>query len=499
MELDNLVPAAMAPKTDKELKTIRARYEPFRALSTRVNHKLVERISREVLTQGAKKLGLFHGGTLVFDSETDMDILMDFCIHSMLRSGRNLVDECLEENRAAFAKTELEVLEAMQAARYAILIPDRVERGYGVYCRDATASPLGSRPLFLADRMLSQNNVSSLTLATRIIPVDDFYITGGAGMPLVSGAAKEVRRALTGWYQRPSATLPGGADGLRTREEDAELASVLVPLLLRHQGSSEIAYAGPGDDPAKLMAAKGREYRADDGDFDNELVDATAPSEPYRRGPKVGRNDPCPCGSGLKHKKCCGKTREVSPTSISRIGKESDMTKAKQPAKAAKTKDNRLFTLEVALIGGPPIVELPAKKNQISRTIEMRGDQTLASLHETIFDAFDRDDEHLYEFQLGAKKPMDRAARRYGMKMDADDFFDDDNDGDAAETAIGSIDLKAGDVFFYWFDFGDDWMHRIKVLAIAEEAPKAKYPRVTKSVGKSPAQYPDFDEDEDEE
>ena len=24
---------------------------------------------------------------------------------------------------------------------------------------------------------------------------------------------------------------------------------------------------------------------------------------------KVGRNDPCPCGSGLKYKKCCGKYR----------------------------------------------------------------------------------------------------------------------------------------------------------------------------------------------
>ncbi len=23
--------------------------------------------------------------------------------------------------------------------------------------------------------------------------------------------------------------------------------------------------------------------------------------------PKVGRNDPCPCGSGKKYKKCCGK------------------------------------------------------------------------------------------------------------------------------------------------------------------------------------------------
>ena len=32
-----------------------------------------------------------------------------------------------------------------------------------------------------------------------------------------------------------------------------------------------------------------------------------APQAPHaRRGPKVGRNDPCPCGSGRKHKKCCG-------------------------------------------------------------------------------------------------------------------------------------------------------------------------------------------------
>lgn len=29
--------------------------------------------------------------------------------------------------------------------------------------------------------------------------------------------------------------------------------------------------------------------------------------EPFRReSPKVGRNDPCPCGSGKKYKKCCG-------------------------------------------------------------------------------------------------------------------------------------------------------------------------------------------------
>ncbi len=26
-----------------------------------------------------------------------------------------------------------------------------------------------------------------------------------------------------------------------------------------------------------------------------------------RKEPKVGRNDPCPCGSGKKYKKCCGR------------------------------------------------------------------------------------------------------------------------------------------------------------------------------------------------
>ena len=30
-----------------------------------------------------------------------------------------------------------------------------------------------------------------------------------------------------------------------------------------------------------------------------------------RKGPKVGRNDPCPCGSGRKHKKCCGSSGDA--------------------------------------------------------------------------------------------------------------------------------------------------------------------------------------------
>ena len=34
-------------------------------------------------------------------------------------------------------------------------------------------------------------------------------------------------------------------------------------------------------------------------------VDRTVRNE----GPKIGRNDPCPCGSGKKYKNCCGRNQ----------------------------------------------------------------------------------------------------------------------------------------------------------------------------------------------
>jgi hypothetical protein len=37
-----------------------------------------------------------------------------------------------------------------------------------------------------------------------------------------------------------------------------------------------------------------------------EALDAARPSIHPRQATKVGRNAPCPCGSGLKYKKCCG-------------------------------------------------------------------------------------------------------------------------------------------------------------------------------------------------
>jgi preprotein translocase subunit SecA len=38
-----------------------------------------------------------------------------------------------------------------------------------------------------------------------------------------------------------------------------------------------------------------------------EANEAVAKAKPVKIAPKVGRNDPCPCGSGKKYKQCCGK------------------------------------------------------------------------------------------------------------------------------------------------------------------------------------------------
>lgn len=43
-------------------------------------------------------------------------------------------------------------------------------------------------------------------------------------------------------------------------------------------------------------------------DWESYLLDSPMPETAtvVRAAPKVGRNDPCPCGSGMKFKKCCG-------------------------------------------------------------------------------------------------------------------------------------------------------------------------------------------------
>jgi len=153
----------------------------------------------------------------------------------------------------------------------------------------------------------------------------------------------------------------------------------------------------------------------------------------------------------------------------------------------------RLYTLQIFLTDGPVTKKFSGK--EIFRTIQIRGEQTLKELHKAIFKAFDRWEEHLYEFNFG-KGPYDREGPRYTLASATKDFMTDEvTAGDVATTTLDSLGLKVGRAFGYWFDFGDDWRHEIRVEAIGDPPPKGgRFPKMIGSVGKSPPQYADPEE-----
>lgn len=61
-------------------------------------------------------------------------------------------------------------------------------------------------------------------------------------------------------------------------------------------------------DPEKmdtsLLVAGAQSYSAYSDYYDDEFIQQEPVKNPYRN---VSRNDPCPCGSGKKFKKCCGR------------------------------------------------------------------------------------------------------------------------------------------------------------------------------------------------
>ncbi len=162
----------------------------------------------------------------------------------------------------------------------------------------------------------------------------------------------------------------------------------------------------------------------------------------------------------------------------------------KKPS-APTINSNRVYTLEVYLTDGP--LSSAYANLTISRRIELLGRQTLHDLHQAIFEAFERWEPHLYEFNLG-EGPAERSqVYFYTGGLDADD---DEEAGDPTTTTLDALNLEVGRRFGYTFDMGDQWEHVIEVVATAEARGKGKYPRIAKKVGKAPPQYPD-DDDED--
>jgi hypothetical protein len=96
------------------------------------------------------------------------------------------------------------------------------------------------------------------------------------------------------WYRRPHEPQP----------EPAE--SFLADYRERYEDDS--GDDDDGEDDGWYLDDESHEREWDEGDTDG----ATAPIV----RPKIGRNEPCPCGSGKKYKKCClgkAETTEATP------------------------------------------------------------------------------------------------------------------------------------------------------------------------------------------
>ena len=84
------------------------------------------------------------------------------------------------------------------------------------------------------------------------------------------------------WFaneNHPDPTLRPGTVSAEKREELLQLMIAAVPVIYRHFESAR--RSGAGGSPGE------------------------APGPRRRSAPKVGRNAPCPCGSGRKFKHCC--------------------------------------------------------------------------------------------------------------------------------------------------------------------------------------------------
>jgi Predicted metal-binding protein related to the C-terminal domain of SecA len=77
-----------------------------------------------------------------------------------------------------------------------------------------------------------------------------------------------------------------------------------VPQSTSHQSTSAFGGSAAGADQTAAPAKPGQGRGSD---IVSEAAEAVEKAKPVRSGPKVGRNDPCPCKSGKKYKQCCGK------------------------------------------------------------------------------------------------------------------------------------------------------------------------------------------------
>lgn len=123
-------------------------------------------------------------------------------------------------------------------------------------------------------------------------------------------------------------------------------------------------------------------------------------------------------------------------------------------------------------------IRLDDVEPEVVRRIEVPTDIRLADLHTVIQVVMGWEDYHLYAFRVGRRLT-------WGIR-DRDWPEDDTRSAKSATLAELLAHLKRTKTFQYLYDFGDDWLHTIKLDAVAEADPETAYPRLLEARGACP-------------
>jgi hypothetical protein len=281
IEQDALQRADEAQRTVKRSEIV-SRYKRLRSAGQILSSKLVRRLSKDVLDEGARKLGLLRDGIMVFDTEDQAAVLMDYCIHDVRRNGRNAAEQYLIDSPPDPESDEMDFLRAMQHARYSLFIVEWAEPGLGIGARDL----LRDDNVLIVDMGFGSSGKPGLVFASRLLFHDGFSMSTGAALPIGIVPANE-RDILV---KELSAVTAVDKDGC------FDPAS-LTRTCLRNGSSSHVRYEDAPGASARTRRPHALERRVS--------AIASQSFAEVGRSAKVGRNAPCPCGSGKKFKHCC--------------------------------------------------------------------------------------------------------------------------------------------------------------------------------------------------
>lgn len=121
---------------------------------------------------------------------------------------------------------------------------------------------------------------------------------------VVSGTVKELAEK----YDVELLTMVGFLDGINDSLKEANPIEEMTEDTVVNLGfEKELLYKNMVDAKADWLYELPQWDKIFDEDKKKALYLEQKKSGTIVKGPKIGRNDPCPCGSGKKYKKCCGK------------------------------------------------------------------------------------------------------------------------------------------------------------------------------------------------